>query len=260
MKLVKKLLCLAGLACLFAMPAGAGVIVLKNGDRITGSIKAIWDGDVVIEPDYSDEFTVSQSEIAYIESDKRFDFEYRGEDMNGRTAVFKGADENGNQIVELDGEEVQISIMDIGQLDEEEEFFDWSIAGDANFQFNSGNTESTEIAVTTAWYLKYGKQKHYVDTLYLKQEQDDPDTGESITTQDRQKYSYNLNYALTDPWFSGAYGSYETDDIKGLEYRYNLFPTIGYKVWDNAGKMLNFQIGYGYEEEEIIDDDGVKQG
>ena len=45
---MKKLL-VSVLAMILAMqPAIAGVIVMKNGDRITGSIKKIWDGDVFI--------------------------------------------------------------------------------------------------------------------------------------------------------------------------------------------------------------------
>ena len=34
------------------------VLVLKNGDRITGEISRIWDNEVTIEPEYSDEFQV----------------------------------------------------------------------------------------------------------------------------------------------------------------------------------------------------------
>jgi hypothetical protein len=43
--------------CLFYFTAAnADVLVLKNGDRITGEISRIWDSEVTIEPEYSDEF------------------------------------------------------------------------------------------------------------------------------------------------------------------------------------------------------------
>jgi hypothetical protein len=257
---VKKIFTLMlGMAFLMVSAAQAGVIVLKNGDRITGDIKAIWDGDVVIEPDYADEFTVDQDDIAYIESDKPFELEYKGEDMVTRTAIFKGADEEGNQIVELDGEDTVVPMMKIGEVDEVEDFFDWSINGDLNAEINRGNTDSTEVALTSDWYLKYGKQKHFFDTLWVKEENEDPDTGNDVTTEDRQRYRYNLNYDIGDPWFTGAYGSYEKDEIKGLKYRYSAVPTLGYKVWDNAGKSLNIQAGYGYEGEETEDNNGVRE-
>jgi len=250
---------LPAIACLaFSAPLSAGVIVFKNGDRITGDIKSIYDGDVLVEPEYADEFSVDQDKISHIESKKRFDLEYRGEDMVTHSAIFKGADAQGNQIVELDGKEVTISIMEIGELDEEEEFFDWSVNADLTADINKGNTESTEFAVMTDWYAKYGRQKHYLDTLWTREEQEDPNTGEDITTEDRQRYRYNLNYELSDPWFAGAFGSYETDDIKGVDYRYSVVPTIGYKIWDNAGKQLNFQLGYGYQKEQTIEESGLK--
>ena len=254
----RKMLGVAAAGLFFAGPLSAGVIVFQNGDRITGDIKNIFDGDILIEPDYSDEFTVDQDKIAYIESSKRFDFEFRGEDMVTRKAIFKGADAEGRQIVELDGEEMTISIMEIGELEEEEEFFDWSVNADLSVDFNRGNTDSTELAVMTDWYVKYGRQKHYVDTLWVNEEQKDPATNEDITTEDRQRYRYNLNYELSDPWFAGAFGSYETDDIAGIDYRWAMAPTVGYKIWDNAGKLLNFQLGYGYQKEQIIDENGFR--
>jgi putative salt-induced outer membrane protein YdiY len=244
--------------CLPAM-AQAGTIVLKNGDRITGDIKAIWDKEVLIEPEYADEFTIDQDKIASIESDKTFKLEFQGEDMVSRKAVFKGPDDNGEQLVEVDGELTQLSLMKIGELDEFDDFFEWSFNGDLNAELNSGNTESTDVAITTDWYLKYGKQKHYLDTLWTKEQQDDPDTGASITTKDRQRYRYNLNYDIGDPWFTGGFGSYEKDEIKGLEYRYSAVPMLGYKVWDNAGKSLSIQFGYGYEEEETVDENGIRE-
>lgn len=81
---------LPAIACLaFSAPLSAGVIVFKNGDRITGDIKSIYDGDVLVEPEYADEFSVDQDKISHIESKKRFDlkletkFDYESEPAEG---------------------------------------------------------------------------------------------------------------------------------------------------------------------------------
>ncbi|MDH3865216.1 MAG: hypothetical protein OEV10_14730, partial [Gammaproteobacteria bacterium] len=55
--------------------ATADVLYLKNGDRITGAIKRIWDDEVTIEPEYSDEFQVDLPLVARIESDRDFEIE-----------------------------------------------------------------------------------------------------------------------------------------------------------------------------------------
>jgi len=43
---------------LMAQAKAVDVLVMKNGDRITGEITQIWDAEVTIEPEYSDEFKV----------------------------------------------------------------------------------------------------------------------------------------------------------------------------------------------------------
>ncbi len=42
------------LCLIFCGFAQADLLVLKNGDRITGDIKRIWDSEVSIEPAYAD--------------------------------------------------------------------------------------------------------------------------------------------------------------------------------------------------------------
>ena len=47
--------------------ADADVLVLRNGDQITGDIKRIWDSEISIEPEYSDEFQVDVSAVVNID-------------------------------------------------------------------------------------------------------------------------------------------------------------------------------------------------
>jgi len=43
------------------MPVHADLVVMENGDRITGEVIEIWDNDVIIEPEYDDDTKVSIS-------------------------------------------------------------------------------------------------------------------------------------------------------------------------------------------------------
>ena len=63
--------------------ANAGLLVMKNGDRITGEIKRIWDAEVTIEPEYSDEFQVDVSAIDHVESSRNLQIELN----DGQTVV-----------------------------------------------------------------------------------------------------------------------------------------------------------------------------
>src|SRR5210317_38001 len=75
--------------------ATADVLYLKNGDRISGTIKRIWDNEVTIEPDYSDEFQVDLPIVERIESDR--DFEIEMPDGSGVVAKMQGIDSDGKQ-------------------------------------------------------------------------------------------------------------------------------------------------------------------
>jgi putative salt-induced outer membrane protein YdiY len=233
--------------------ASADVITMKNGDKITGSIKKIWDKEVFIEPDYADEFSVDQDQIVSIEADEQY--EIRIDDNKGLLVTFKGSDADGNQIVEIDGQESSVSVMQIKELVEIEDYFDWSTRADLNSTFNSGNTNNSNLTLTADLMLKWDRQKHLFDLLW--QNEDQKIEGITTTVKDRERFRYNFNYDVNDPWFAGAFGSWESDPIKGLDYRYNMLPMAGYSVWNDAGRTLNFQLGAGYQAEKNTDELGI---
>jgi putative salt-induced outer membrane protein YdiY len=233
--------------------ATADVIHMKNGDRITGAIKKIWDGDVFIEPAYADEFSVDQVEIAYMEADRQFDLELAdGSTMVGSLA---GADANGNQLVIVDGQKQPVPMSQLAELEEPEKTFDWGTHTDLNSTFNSGNTNNSNITLSADFELKKNRHTHFLDLLW----QDEEQKIEDITTKvkDRERFRYNYNYDIGDPWFLGSSASYERDPVKGLDYRYNIVPAAGYNYWDAAGRTLGFQLGAGYQAEEITDEFGI---
>ena len=80
---------LAALLLALAAPAQADdsmdVLILKNGDRITGTIHKVWDGEVYIEPPYADEIKIDLGKIKAIDARRDFEFEfYTGEKFTGR--------------------------------------------------------------------------------------------------------------------------------------------------------------------------------
>jgi putative salt-induced outer membrane protein YdiY len=234
---------------LVASTASASVIVLKNGDRITGTVKKIWDDEVYIEPEYSDEFSVDQDAIAYIEDDRLMEIETAaGEDVLGALA---GADEAGNQLVIVDGQTVAMPLAELEEMDEPEKYADWEILADVKTQFDRGNTKSEEVKFSGEAMYKLGKQKHILDWMYEYEKNDD------IRTKDRDLYRYIFNYELVDPWFFGASAYYENDPIKNLDYRYNIIPALGYNIWDSAGATFNFQVGAGYQEQKTSGTDDL---
>ena len=236
---------------LLPLSAHSGVITMKNGDRITGDVKRIWDGEVYIEPEYADEFTVDQSAVAAIEDDRPFEIEYR--DGTKVTAGLVGGDPDGNQLVVVGGTVVAMPLARLAELDEPEKFSDWSMNFDVVTSLDKGNTDSEEFKFTGDILWKYGKRRHFIDLLFERENQTltaEDGSKSNSTTKDRDLYQYNFNYELVDPWFLGAVGSYEKDPVRGLDNRYNLIPGIGYELWNDADKLFIIQFGLGFQSED----------
>lgn len=241
--------------CIAVQSANAGVIYMKNGDKITGTIKKIWDGDVFIEPAYADEFSVDQVDIDYIEDDDTRMYDLELKDGSELIGSLSGADAEGNQLVIVDGQERAIPVGQLAELEEPKEAFDWSTRADLNSTFNSGNTNNSNVTLSADLMLKQNKHTNFLDLLW----QDEEQKIEGVTTKvkDRERFRYNYNYDIGDPWFLGSSASWERDPVKGLDYRYNVVPAAGYNFWDDAGRTLGFQLGAGYQAEKITDEFGV---
>jgi putative salt-induced outer membrane protein YdiY len=236
----------AALAVFFlcvGQPAYADVLVLKNGDRITGEISRIWDKEITIEPEYSDEFTVDVPAVDHIESDRDFELEF----MDGQKGVGKlaGADSDGNQIVVVGDEQMSVPLADVFELDEPEKPFDWESNVDFSAGLNSGNTDSSNSKLRGDVTLSYPDHRHLGEVTFQREEL------AGVTTQDKDFFKYTYNWLFKDPWFFGTTLSSERDPIVELDKRLIVSAGIGRDIWNTPRRMLNAQLGAGFQTEDI---------
>lgn len=235
---------IAVLSVVFALTANiasADRIVMKNGDRITGTVKRIWDEEVFIEPDYADEFSVDIGAVAYIDAPRDFDIEMT--DGQEKSARFQGADEDDNQIMIVEGKRVTMPLSQVAELDEPEKYFEWYANSDLNYALDKGNTDSQDLKLTGQTMLKWGDDRHIFDLLFAREEQN------NVATKKQDLFRYNYNWIWHDPWFLSTIASYERDPIKDLDFRWGIAPGIGHDIWDDAGRTFNIQVALGYQQE-----------
>lgn len=223
--------------------ANGGVLVLKNGDRITGEISAIWDHEITIEPTYSDEFKVDSEVVAYIESNRKFDIEL----ADGRefSATLKGANEEGEQIFVVDGNQIAAPFMQLYELDEIDDPVDWDTYIDLSSALNRGNTVSSNNKLAADSTLVIGDHRHIGDLSIIREDHD------GIATKEQDLIRYNYNWLFRDPWFFSAAVSLERDPIRDLDRRAVVTAGMGRDIWNNPRQLLNFQLGVGVITEEI---------
>ena len=219
------------------------VLVLKNGDRITGEIKRIWDDEVTIEAKYTDEFDVDLPAVAYIESEREFEIDL----ADGRELVvtFPGADAEGNQIIKTGSGTEILLLSNMLELDEPEDYYDWDTLVDLSGDLKKGNTDSRNVKLRAETTLKLGDHRH-IGELNLFRE-----TVVDNTTKDQTIFNYNYNWLFNDPWFFSALTTFERDPIIQLDSRVTVSAGIGLDIWNTADRSLNIQLGVGVRDEEI---------
>ncbi len=235
------ILVLIGLS-LVAQTATAGQIFMKNGDVITADIKKIWDEEVTIEPAYSDEFEIDLDAIDHFESKREFDVEFP-DGREVRAKLLGG--EDGNQLLEVDGSTMEVPVMQLAELDEPEDDFDWDSNIDLNSTVNTGNTDNAAATLQFKTNLKKGDHRHIGNLTFAREEQNNV----SVKEQDRIDYTYN--WSFREPWFVALNAGAERDPIRDLNYRGSLGTGIGYNFWDDAARFFQLQAAVGYLTEEF---------
>ena len=135
--------------CSLPGAAAADVLYMENGDRISGTIKRVWDGELFIESDYADEFAVSLDAVARIESDGEFEIELRDHsETTGRFAT----DETGAMVLVTEAGAMPFSPAAIEELNEPEQYFDWESRSDFDnerpFRSRCGNCQTIQLRGT----------------------------------------------------------------------------------------------------------------
>jgi putative salt-induced outer membrane protein YdiY len=226
-----------------SLSVSADVIVLKNGDRITGEITAVWDDEIRIEPAYADEFGVDLAEVLSVDTDKQLDVEL--DDGREGNYQFTGTNEKGDAILKSEDTEIVVSLGELKKVAEIEDYYEWESKVDLNQSVSRGNTDSDAANLNGSLQFKWGDHRTIFDLTSLRENTD----GEKIKELDRLNLTYN--WTFSGPWFLGANASYERDPIALLDQRLSVNPAIGYDFWDDPGRTLNVQLGAGYQNEEI---------
>lgn len=226
---------------LMSTSAHADVLLMKNGDRITGDITQIWDGKVTIEPAYSDDFNVDLSDVVSIETEEEFDLELY--DKEEGVYKFTGIDRTGNALLLSETDELVVPYSEIKRVEEIQGGIDWKSRGDFSSSISSGNTNSASNSLNGSLQFNIDNQRALLELSSVRSKVEE----ETVRNSDRWNLSYN--YLFKEFWFLAVNGNYEQDEIALVNNRYALNPALGYDIWDDPFRTFNIQLGAGYQSE-----------
>lgn len=146
------------LCCLPAEAKRHDVVVMKNGDRITGEIKKLQDGLLYIEPEYvSTAFPVDWSQVATIQSTAGYQvFLKDGERAAGTIEKMSVAEAAGADFKIRTGDgEVSAPAADVVNIESKQKTFFDQLTGsiDLGYNFTSGNDQTQVSSAANAKYL-----------------------------------------------------------------------------------------------------------
>ena len=127
----------------------------------------------------------------------------------------------------------------------------WEVTGAASLGLAKGNADNLTYSFQLlATYEKNDNEGLLGADLFYSE-----DNGVATTNSFRLFGQYN--HLLNDRFFVGSFGSFLTDDIADLDYRFDAGLTLGYYLIKNDTTKLSFEAGPGYtwEEQGSISDD-----
>ena len=221
--------------------AADDVLVMKNGDRITGSVKKIWDGKVHIAPEYAGEIAVDLDKVKTIDARRNFEFElWSGEKFTGQF----GVDAEGKQVLVRDGKETRLDLAKVEEIAEPKKPFNWKAHADLNADSSSGNSDATNVLAQAYGMVRFGDHRHEGRFSIDYQKKD----GTEVKNQ--LDLGYDYNWLFDERWFFTASAAYERDPIADLNNRLALGAGLGYQFYDDAYRFFKIAAGPAFVHEE----------
>ncbi len=236
-------------SCVVSLPTWADTVLLKNGDRMTGTVDSISGGRLLLNTDYAGHVPIKLDAIAELETEAEFDVFSAAGRVNGRFAVTGGEQQ---LISDRTPEPIDLTLVKTaGQsnLALTRLAPEWSSRADLAAKFENGNADTEQYSALVESILKRENVQHSVSLLISNEK------AEEETTKDEFDLDYLYKRFLTEKWYASGNAEYFEDTLKDVDSRITLGAGIGYQFWDDSFGSLSTDIGVSYVQEDIDGED-----
>lgn len=212
--------------------ADADVVVLKNGDRITGRIIKMENERLHIEPPYADIVKIKWDDVQSLTSDRPMSVLLYGEVDQPDIAGKRKAD---RIFLHTLGEDGPIRLADVRAINLTEEDYRGYVSLGGNQ--TGGNTDVQ--ALNLSGTLTYRKSEHRVilDGKYNRAQAGGTDTANNGAFNSR------YDYLVGHRFFVGGFDLVEADQFQDLTVRNASGFVLGYDVLDREHHLLSIAAG-----------------
>lgn len=224
----------------------AGVLILNNGDRISGELIIIADGDLRWQSDMAGELLVPQTNVKSVEASDEFEVEL--DERRSLTACrlqMRGQQQLLNcrhGIVEV-GSWKTVARVSARPLQKKDQ---WRSNGDVSVALrdSAGNNEQRGISLDVRSSWRRADKRHTLRADYQSQRDRD------IKTADSRGFDYQFDKFVSEKWFLRATLGWERDRFQNLESRGLYGGGVGYQFVDTELMRLAVEGGLAYVTEQ----------
>jgi hypothetical protein len=231
--------------------AADDVVIMKNGDRITGEVKKLHLGDLHVDPAYGENiFIIDWAEVERIESKASFLVETsRGQRMTG--SVNTDPTESTRIIVEETTGPVQVPHQELVFLNPVDKTFASRMSASVDFGLSlTKANEASSVNGRGAWgYLAEMWSTDWKVDLFRNTQKDVPRTQRTETSGDFRRF-------FAEKWFGiGAVGFLQSDELS-LDLRSTTMGGVGRHLYRDNRWVLSAIGGAGWTRESFFEETG----
>ena len=253
---MKKVLMVAGLLVVSVSSLFADQVVLKNGDRLTGSILTSDDKTLVLESEFAGKVSIQWDAVQEISSGEALHVQVKG----GKDLVGKVTTSEGNLYVETSNGKIETPKDAVLMVRSEPEqaayekslhpglLQGWNGGSNIGFALTRGNSQTKNLAVA---FDAARKTLHDGLILHATAVYASNDAAGAIPSTTANAIQGGLRYDRNITARLFAYGSadFQTDDLQGLDLRSVFGGGLGLHAVKNESTTLDFLAGINYTRE-----------
>lgn len=230
------------------IPCHADEIILKNGDRISGTIVRKDGESIVIKTTYAGDISINWGDLNTLYSD-----------ANMQIVLADGTSINGNAIQSQpgsikikSGEILETAPISLGQITAinppaiDSTHVKFSGYANAGLSIADGNTNTKNIHIDVESVARTKSNRFTVGLADNKAET------EGVESEDNLTGYMKYDHFFTPKWYAFTNAIFIKDQYQDLNLKTAIGAGAGYQVWEKPEKNLSIELGLNYVNEDYI--------
>ena len=234
------------LVCSIAGGVCADEVILKNGDRLTGTLKQMLGGSLTIATEAAGDVAVKMDSVQSLATDQPITIHL----IDGTVLVQQALRSDDGLFAIPGGEGIQaqaISAASIAAINPPAKPpVKWTGNVTAGVTKTDGNTKTLDANISAVASRRSEDDRTTVKAAYMFGEQEDPDTGEKTTTKDAWWVDAKYDYFVSEKLYTFLSGRHEKDRIADLAYRTIVGAGAGYQWLETDRRNFSTEAGLSW--------------